>query len=732
MAIDVSVITTEQQFDSLLEEIAAAEHPIAIDYETTGLSVYTDAICGVALSLHVGSGIYIPTRHVDGTQLDHAYVMSRLKPYLETKRWVVYNGSFEYRHTLHDDAIPGTKLNIDCDVYVVAKLFHRSFKSYKLDDIIEEFFNEKKLKLVPDLFAKEKDINFPILDVMSQAAPYAAADAEVTMRLYEAMFPSVGNDFIYKVEHELLPIIITMEENGMAINEDVFADAQRKLDDGLETLNTMIHAEVDAVVGEKVDFKITSPKQLGIVLFEKMGLPSPGKSPKSGQYLTNKVALTPYEGKYRVIDLLSTHREITRRKSSYAKKIPASVDPFDGKVHPRIDQVGARSGRFAVSQPPIQQVPQKDHWELEDLNISLSFRKGFIPDDGWYFIEGDYEQQELRIIAGESQEPALIEAFREGVDVHVRTASMLFSCTEDVVEKFQRDVAKAIGYGLSYGLTEQGLATRMAISVAEAARLIDTYFNTMSAVRRYQEKIVDVGRKNHMVLTKFGRKQLIPEYVLGDWQGGDRRSMNLGIQGTGADILKIATVRAKRALDALGWWQTHVRLIMEMHDSFLFMVRQSLPPEQVVPVLNKACAFDEGAIPSYPAFPVEWKVGSDWGSCQLVDVSGASAEVPVSYEEVMVEEVRDPDVSDSFTIRPLKPMSERDLDRFIRVLRDNPGINIASLRVNDRVIEATKYPTSLNVEACVEALQQEFACEPYVEPTPVAVVESSVTSGVTL
>jgi DNA polymerase-1 len=350
-------------------------------------------------------------------------------------------------------------------------------------------------------------------------------------------------------------------------------------------------------------FNINSTQQLGEVLFQELGLPTSARSRlKSGGYSTASDVLEKLRGAHPIVEAVLNYRELAKLKSTYVDALPLLVNRRTGRVHTSFNQTITATGRLSSSDPNLQNIPVRGE-------MGRQVRRAFIADPGWVLLSADYSQVELRILAHLSRDPGLLEAFARGEDIHASTASTLFGVPTDQVTPEQRRVAKTVNFGLMYGMSEYGLAQRLGIEQEEAARFIATYFNRYPAVRRYLEETVRQGRQLGYVSTILGRRRYIPELNASNRNvraAAEREAINAPIQGSAADIIKIAMVRLHRALKEGG---LRSRMLLQVHDELVLEVPED-EAETVVPMVVEIM---EGAYPLEAPLRVEAHTGPTWG-----------------------------------------------------------------------------------------------------------------------
>ncbi|OGK83217.1 MAG: DNA polymerase I, partial [Candidatus Rokubacteria bacterium GWA2_70_23] len=423
------------------------------------------------------------------------------------------------------------------------------------------------------------------------------ARAQWVWRLWESERPALetaGLRALYEeIERPLVPVLAAMERHGIRVDPDRLIEFSRELERSLDALTREIHV----LAGE--EFNLSSPKQLAVILFEKLKLP-PVKKTKTG-YSTDADVLEHLALGHPLPARLIEHRTLAKLKSTYADALPTLINPRTGRIHTSFNQLVAATGRLSSSNPNVQNIPIR-------TELGRRIRAAFVPEPGWRFVAADYSQIELRILAHVSGEESLVEAFRRGEDIHRRTASEVFGVPLDAVTSEQRDVAKTTNFSVIYGVTAFGLSRGLAISQKEAQEFLDRFFTRHPKVKAYLERTVVEGRERGWVATLTGRRRYLPELRSGNpnLRGfAERMATNAPIQGTAADLIKIAMVRLHRALGERG---LRSRMLLQVHDELLF----EAPEDEVLPLEALAAELMESSMTLAVPLKVDIKAGTDW------------------------------------------------------------------------------------------------------------------------
>jgi DNA polymerase-1 len=454
---------------------------------------------------------------------------------------------------------------------------------------------------------KEKDLFSPqsMADVAAadpqKIADYAAEDADVTWQLAEKLRPLLpehgAERVFYEIECPLLPVLTRMEHLGVKIDVSALFEFGIQLE---KRANEM-HKRIQEMAGGP--FNLNSPKQLGEVLFEKLRLIEKPKKTATGQYQTNEQVLQSLMGTHPIIADILEYREVTKLKNTYVDALPETVSRVDGRVHTTFHQLMAATGRMASSNPNLQNIPIRS-------DSGKEIRKAFVSGEpGWVLMSADYSQVELRVMAALSEDPAMIEAFQNGQDIHQATAAKVYGVPLDGVLPEMRRTAKMVNFGIIYGISAFGLSQRLGIPRGEAATIIENYFKQFPGVHRYMEKIVQDAKKYGYVETITGRRRVIRDIGSANATirgGAERMAMNTPIQGTAADMIKLAMINIARELERTG---LKTRMLLQVHDELLFEVPENEMDQARTLVLNEMRnALTLGDVP----VEVEAGTGTNW------------------------------------------------------------------------------------------------------------------------
>lgn len=568
-------VLTEKQLDDWFCQIDRAELT-SLDTETTSLDSMKAKLVGISLSVEPGRAAYIPLGHhmiEPVEQLSVDYVLERLKNWLEdsNKKKVGQNLKYD-SHIFANYGIhlKGIKHDTLLESYVL-----ESHRRHDMDSLSERLLEHKPISYEEICGKGASQIGFDQIE-LDCATQYAAEDADVTLQLHKNMWPQIekneGLRFIYeKIEIPTLAVLQKVERNGVLI------DSERLLKQSSELGIKMDELERNAYQVAEQTFNLNSPKQLAEILFDKLHLPMIKKTP-SGAPSTSEDVLEKLALDYPLPKIILDYRGMSKLKSTYTDKLPRMINPETGRVHTNYAQAVAVTGRLASSDPNLQNIPVKTE---EGRRI----REAFIAPTGSYIVSADYSQIELRIMAHLSEDPGLLKAFHNGLDVHRATASELFDITPIEVSPEQRRYAKVINFGLIYGMSAFGVASNLGISRTDAKNYIDRYFQRYPGVAQYMDDIRRLAREQGYVETVFGRRLWLPEINSPNGprrQAAERAAINAPMQGTAADIIKLSMIEVENwieneRLESKLIMQVHDELIMEVPEKELDMVRKKLP-----------------------------------------------------------------------------------------------------------------------------------------------------------
>ena len=613
-AVDYAAYECVQTVEALERwvERAHAAHMVAVDTETSMLDAMQADLCGVSLALGPNDACYIPLSHggsdmfaekPDQVPLDT--VIALLKPLLESDAVLKVGQNIKYdlnvfaRHGIHVAPIDDTMVvSFDLDA---GRQIDGIGGGHGMDELSERHFGHKPMAFKDVCGTGKKAIPFGEVP-LAKATHYAAEDADITWRLHTVLKPRLsdeGGTRIYeRVDRPLIPVVAAMERHGIKVDRDRLAHLSSRFAEEIGVLETQIHE----VAGQ--EFTVGSPKQLGEILFDKLGYKG-GKKGKSGQYSTDQSVLERLAGEgAEVATKVLEWRQLSKLRSTYTEALQAAINPQTQRVHTSYSLVGAQTGRLSSTEPNLQNIPIR-------TEIGREIRECFVAEPGNVLLSADYSQIELRLAAHMADVPSLKEAFANGEDIHARTANEMFG----TVDRDTRGRAKTINFAILYGISRWGLAGRLGVEADEAQAMIDRYFERFPGIQKYIVHTLEQVRERGYSETLFGRKTWFPRINSkngAERQGSERAAINAPIQGTSADIIKRAMARMGPALADAGL--RDVKMLLQVHDELVF----ELPEGDVAaasPVIERVMA--EAAQPAVTLdVPLGVEVGSgpSWGA----------------------------------------------------------------------------------------------------------------------
>ena len=593
-------LLTTAQLDSWLAKLASAPL-ICFDSETTSLDPMTAKIVGLSFSVAAGSAAYLPLMHdyFDApVQLNFAECLAKIKPILENPAIKKVGQNLKYdQHVLanHGIAING----IAHDTLLQSYVFE-SHKSHGMDALSERHLGFKPISFEEVAGKGAKQVTFNQVTVET-AAEYAAEDADITMQLHQAMYPQVAADskldYIYShIEMPSSQALFNIERNGVLIDRAMLASQSNEIG------NKLIALENQAYELAGQPFNLASPKQLQEILFDKLGI-KPTKKTPSGAPSTDEDVLQELALDHPLPKVLLEYRGLAKLKSTYTDKLPRMINANTGRVHTSYNQAVAITGRLASSDPNLQNIPVRS---AEGRRI----REAFIAPPGSVIVSADYSQIELRIMAHLSQDAGMLKAFANNEDIHRHTAAEIFGVDLAAVDSEQRRYAKVINFGLIYGMSAFGLAQNLNIDRASAQSYIERYFARYPGVRDYMQSTRDMAKQRGYVETYFGRRLWVPEINSPNGMrraGAERAAINAPMQGTAADLIKLAMIAVDKWL---GEAKLQTKLIMQVHDELVLEV----PEHELAAVKGKLTELMQGVAELSVPLLVEVGVGNNWES----------------------------------------------------------------------------------------------------------------------
>ena len=590
-AVDYTVVQTKEQLEQMLATLYEAGQ-FSFDTETTGLDAVQAGLVGLSFSTAPTVAWYVPVGHQEGEQLPMEEVLAAVRPLFESPDISKCAHNSNYDMTIlasHGIDCQG----VDFDTMVAAHLLSRGqlgLKNLALDVLGQEMTPINKL-----IGTGKKQITFDQVDIET-AAPYAAADADMTARLRLAFEEPVMREglssLMTDMEMPLVPVLVTMQRHGIMLD----SAGLREMSEDLREQMFQTEEELYKSIGHTVN--INSPQQLSDLLFNEIGLPKT-KRTKTG-YSTDANSLEGLKGLHPVVDQILEYRQVSKLKSTYVDALPEMVNPDTGRVHTSYNQTGSATGRMSSSDPNLQNIPIR-------TEMGRQVRKAFMAEGApdWLLFSADYSQIELRVLAHISQDPGLLEAFRRGEDIHSSTASLMFDVPLNDVVADQRRIAKVLNFGVIYGLSAHGISQQTGFSREEGASFIEAYFAKYPGISDYLEQVKVKARAEQYVETLLGRRRYLPDINSPNFNvrgGAERMAINMPIQGTAADIMKLAMIRVQKRLDDEGM---KTKMLLQVHDELVLET-----PKEEMDAL-KDLVFDE--MPAAMDLDVTLKVDTKWG-----------------------------------------------------------------------------------------------------------------------
>ncbi|BCA93026.1 DNA polymerase I [Vreelandella aquamarina] len=593
------VITEQAELEAWLERLNEAER-FCFDLETTSLNYMDAEIVGIGVSLEAGEAAYIPVAHdyLDAPQqLDRKAVLAALKPLLEDPAKTKIGQNLKYDISVlanYDISVVGPF----ADTMLASYVLNSTATRHDMDSLALKYLGEKTISFEEIAGKGAKQLTFNQI-ALEQAAPYACEDVDITLRLQDTLRPQVEREgrlaeVLDHLELPLISVLSRIERNGVAVDAERLYEQSQQLEQRIRELES----EAFELAGR--EFNLGSPKQLGQILFEEQKIPVIKKTPK-GAPSTAEAVLEELALDYPLPKVIMQHRGLAKLKSTYTDKLPRLLNKTTGRVHTSYHQAVTATGRLSSSDPNLQNIPIR-------TEEGRKIRQAFVARPGYRIVAADYSQIELRIMAHLSEDKGLLEAFAEGRDIHTATAAEVFGTSLEKVSGDQRRSAKAINFGLIYGMSAWGLARQLRIDRSQAQTYIDRYFDRYPGVARYMDRIRTQAAEDGFVETVMGRRLYLPEIHSQNRnrrQGAERTAINAPMQGTAADIIKQAMIDvdawlAEGEFDAL--------MVMQVHDELVFEVAEAQVERFIEQVQTRMQAAASLSVPLI----VEAQSGANW------------------------------------------------------------------------------------------------------------------------
>jgi len=589
----VEIVNTVDKLEALVKELNKS-NLVSFDIETSSLDPHEAEIVGISLAVRGSHGYYVPVWQMKQKGIPVDEILKVLKPLLEPDLPVLVgqNLKFDYSVLMLNDVKPNVP---KFDTMIAAHLLNPNEKRFNLDELATKYLGYKMISY--------KEVTATVLGgdfrnvPLEKAARYSVEDAVIALRLFEVLSKRLYEEELLevfeRVEMPVVNVLAKMELTGVYVDVEYLKELSRKYEEKMEKIAEKVFEET----GER--FNLNSPSQVAHVLFEKLGL-KPLKKTKGGKYSTSAEVLEELAASSDVARHILEFRKYQKLKSTYVEALPNMVNPKTNRIHTSFHQTGTATGRLSSSEPNMQNLPKRD-------KESKEIRKAVVPQEkGWKILNADYSQIELRVLAHLSDDENLIRAFAEGRDIHKLTASKIFGVDESQVDDWMRSVGKMVNFAIVYGVTPYGLAARTNLSKEEAGRIITNYFNSFPRVREYIHRCVQEAKRKGYVRTLFGRKRDIPQFKSKNKnviQEGERIAINTPVQGTAAEIMKIAMVEIDKKLQ-----NKRTKMILQVHDELVFEVPEDelKEVEEVVKETMEHCV--ELKVP----LKVDIEIGDHW------------------------------------------------------------------------------------------------------------------------
>jgi len=572
----------------------------AIDTETTSKDPMKANLVGMSFSMKPNEAFYIPCAHdypEVPAQIELESVLSQLKPLLENPDIKKIGQNIKYDWMVlkrHGINLAGVMF----DTMLASYLINPSKRAHNLDQIALDFLDHKTITYKEISGKGQRDVSFAEIP-LEKAMPYSCEDADITLMAYHVLMPLIENaglmELYNNVELPLVPVLMNMEMTGVCVDREKLTELSKSFEHQLEQLESMIYS----VAGE--EFNIKSSQQLGRILFEKLKLPVQKKTKKKTGYSTDVSVLTALADKHELPEIILRHRTIAKLKSTYTDALLDLVHPETGRIHTSYNQTVTATGRLSSSDPNLQNIPIR-------TDEGMEIRKAFVPRKEWILVSADYSQIELRILAHYADDDILIKAFNHNEDIHTRTATEVFQVFPSFVTSELRRQAKVINFGIVYGMSPYGLSKELGISQKMAKTYIDNYFSRYKGVKRFVDQTISDARKTKKTSTLLGRIRLLPDINSSNKvvrEFAERTAINTPVQGTAADLIKLAMIRVDAAFRDGG---LNSAMLLSVHDEIVFEV----PPEELASVKVLVKEIMEGIWSLKVPLKVNLASGNNW------------------------------------------------------------------------------------------------------------------------
>ncbi len=588
------LVDSEEELENLVKQIRASGE-FAFDVETDSINPIEADPVGISVALNEESGYYLPIRHTEGANLTEATALGKLKPLMENQDLGKLGQNLKFDSLVLKDA--GIDLSgITFDSMIASYLLKPTKRQHSLKEITQTYLGQE-VEEFEDLFPSGEDQDFRNLP-LERAAPYAVSDSTVIWRLKDTLEDKLEErdqlDLFYELELPLIRVLRDMEYAGVKLDREKLAEGENNLQERLNSLEK----KINELAGEEIN--PNSPKQVRKILFDKLDLPVIERT-KTGPS-TNANVLEELSDKHPLPEKLIEYRELSKTLNTYVEALPETINPETGRIHTSFNQTATATGRLSSSDPNLQNIPKGSQ-------LGGELRKAFVAPEGKLLVGADYSQVELRILAHLSEDEELIDTFRADQDLHTKTAAEIFEVDPSEVDKEMRDRAKRVNFGIVYGITKYGLSRDLGISNDEAEEYIDGFFELYPGAKRFIDHLIRVAEENHYAATIFNRRRYLPNINSDNWQqrNYDRRNaINTPIQGSAADLMKIAMINVREAIE-----EDYLpgRLLLQIHDELILEVEKEAATE----AKDKLKEIMSDSLKLKVPLKVDVAVGDNWG-----------------------------------------------------------------------------------------------------------------------
>ena len=593
---DYKVIETKDKRQTFIKEMMK-QKVVCFDTETTSLDANNADLVGMSFSWKEGEAYYVPLPEKTAAT---KFILKDFEEFFHSDKITKVGHNLKYDITVlhwHDTDVTGPMF----DTMLAHYLLQPDMK-HSMDELAETYLNYRPIS-IETLIGKKGKNQKSMRDVpLEEIAPYASEDADITFRLYEKFSKEINKNeglkkLFYEIEMPLMPVLARMESKGVNIDKGALEEISGELEKEAENLEKKIYE----YAGES--FNISSPKQLGVILFDKLKIDDKPKKTKSGQYSTNEETLTKLADKHEIVECILEYRQVVKLKSTYVDALPLLINEKDNKIHTTYMQAVAATGRLSSQNPNLQNIPIR-------TERGRRVRKAFIPSsDDYTILAADYSQIELRLIAELSGDKGMLSAFKNGEDIHAATAAKVFDVEAEDVSREMRSKAKVVNFGIIYGISAFGLSQRINVSRSEASDLIKNYFEKYPGIKEYMDKSIEFAREHGYVETIMKRRRYLKDINSGNAtvRGfAERNAINAPIQGSAADMIKIAMIRVDKVFRTKKYKSS---MILQVHDELVFDAHKD-EIEEIMPIIEKEM---QGAIPDLGVpMNVDMDTGVNW------------------------------------------------------------------------------------------------------------------------